>query len=238
MYIKIMTYNIHHGEGIDKKLDLNRISDVITKSNADIIGLNEVDKHFSKRSDYVDQMDFLANKLNYYYAFGPSLSLKSKKERFIPEYGNGILSRFPLQTSHNHLFDKGPCFIEGRAILEATIELNQKLVNVYVTHLSLSPNLHKKQSDFIIRKAKKPAIILGDWNMKGLSKRWKKIVEEYEDVWETAGNTSGFTYPSKKPRKRLDYIFVSEDIKIIDVQVIDSFPLASDHLPLMATLAI
>ena len=41
-----MTYNIHHGKGIDKQTDLHRIADIIEKSKADIIGLNEIDKKF------------------------------------------------------------------------------------------------------------------------------------------------------------------------------------------------
>ena len=49
-----MTYNIHHGKGIDKVVDLKRIADVITQSGAEIIGLNEVDIHFSNRSHFVN----------------------------------------------------------------------------------------------------------------------------------------------------------------------------------------
>lgn len=48
-----MTFNIHHGRGIDRKLDLRKIKDVIKSSRADIIALNEVDKEFSFRSKYV-----------------------------------------------------------------------------------------------------------------------------------------------------------------------------------------
>ena len=49
--IRVMSYNIHHGEGIDGKLDLKRIGDIIKNSNADIIGLQEVDKNFGSRSN-------------------------------------------------------------------------------------------------------------------------------------------------------------------------------------------
>ncbi len=111
-------------------------------------------------------------------------------------------------------------------------------MHVYVTHLSLNPCLHKKQSEFIINKVNRPAVIIGDWNMNVQSKRWQKVVEVYRDVWDSVENQTGLTYPSKKPRKRLDYIFVSEDFKILDVQVNESIPTASDHLPLVATLSI
>jgi endonuclease/exonuclease/phosphatase family metal-dependent hydrolase len=35
--IRIMSYNIRHGEGMDGKVDLYRVADVIKSSGADII---------------------------------------------------------------------------------------------------------------------------------------------------------------------------------------------------------
>lgn len=91
-----MTFNIHHGKGIDKQVDLYRIAEVIEKSDADIIGLNEVDKHFSKRSLYENQIGWLAKQLNIEHAFSPSLSIKSKNSTTIRQYGNALLSRYPI----------------------------------------------------------------------------------------------------------------------------------------------
>ncbi|MFS0864408.1 endonuclease/exonuclease/phosphatase family protein [Fredinandcohnia sp. 179-A 10B2 NHS] len=237
--IKVMTFNIHHGKGTDKKLELNRIKDVIYSSGADIIGLNEVDKNFSKRSNYVDQIELLANELHYFYAFSPSLSKKSRKTEYeYHQYGNALLSRYPLKHSQNHLLNYLPRVIEGRSVLEAAIEVNEKILNVFVTHLSLNPITHWLQSSFILNKLEAPAIILGDWNMKPYSRNWKRVTKNFEDVWEEKGSGLGNTYPSTKPRMRLDYIFISHDLKTVDVKVIDQIPFASDHLPLVATLSI
>ncbi|PTX59986.1 hypothetical protein C8P63_110131 [Melghirimyces profundicolus] len=43
--VRVMTYNIHAGIGSDGKYDLSRIAKVIEESNADVIGLQEVDVH-------------------------------------------------------------------------------------------------------------------------------------------------------------------------------------------------
>lgn len=231
--IKVMTFNIHHGKGMDKHVDLKRISEVITSSNADIIGLNEVDKKFSKRSHFVDQIESLANELNFYYAFSPSITNKSDNQ-----YGNGVLSRYPLISNKNQTFNFFPRFVEGRSLLEATVEVNQKPVNIYVTHLSLHPYLHRLQTEMILRRVRNPAIILGDWNMKPNSKRWERVIENYVDVWNEFGKGAGNTYPSPKPRTRLDYIFVSKEIKILSTEIYDKIPIASDHLPLLATFLI
>ncbi len=42
--LRVMTYNIHIGIGMDKKLDLQRIADVINRERPDLVGLQEVDR--------------------------------------------------------------------------------------------------------------------------------------------------------------------------------------------------
>ncbi len=237
---KIMTYNIHHGMGIDKRLDLYRIAEVIDNSNADIIGLNEVDKLFSKRSDYEDQVDWLAKQLKMESAFGPSLSLKSDKSTTERQYGNALLSRYSIVNQKNHLFNFMPGLIEGRSMLETTIRIKDKLVQVYVTHLSLNPLLHRRQTDFIIKRYQNnshPMILMGDCNMRPRSTAWNKITNELQDVWRVVGDGNGYTYPSLQPRFRLDYIFVSPKIRVIAADIVTKIPKASDHLPLKAILS-
>lgn len=50
---RVMSYNIHHGRGLDGKIDLERIANVIKKEGADIVTLQEVDKGV-ERSDRQD----------------------------------------------------------------------------------------------------------------------------------------------------------------------------------------
>lgn len=236
----VMTFNIHHGRGMDKQLDLFRIAEVIEKSDADIIGLNEVDKYFSKRSDYEDQISWLAKQLNMNQTFGPSLSLTSKNSTNVRQYGNALLSRYPIVNEKRHLFNFIPGLIEGRSLLDSTIEIKKKLFQINVTHLSLNPILHRKQTDFIVNqhlKTPHPMIIMGDWNMKPESKGWRKITREFQDAWHLAGKGAGFTYPSLRPRSRLDYLFVSHHFRVIEAEIIMNFPNASDHLPVKATLS-
>lgn len=237
MQLKVMTFNIRHAKGTDKKVDLHRIAHVIQKSKADIIGLNEVD-HYFRRSDYQDQTNWLANHLNMHYLFSPSLCLKPNGGSQYHQYGNALLSHFPISQSQTYLFSG---LIEGRSLLEATLDINHKKITVYVTHLTLNPYLHRKQTQFVIDQAKSnnnPAIIMGDWNMKPRSKAWTRMQEHFTDVWTFSKKKQGFTYPSSFPRLRLDYIFVNKHVDIISTEIITSLPEASDHLPVMATLQI
>ncbi|WP_174734892.1 endonuclease/exonuclease/phosphatase family protein [Mesobacillus harenae] len=240
MGTKVMTYNIHHGKGLDKQVNLDRICKVIDRSNADIIGLNEVDFNFSERSRYAHQIQTLADKLKYDYAFSPSVTIKAQNGQ-IRQYGNGILSRFPIGTIKSHPFNFVSGMIEGRSMLEASIEINGKQADFFVTHLSLNPFLHKKQSNSIIEIANKkqgPLVLMGDWNMKPSTWKWNRIASHFTDVWSKTGKADGATFPARRPVMRLDYQFVNKQVEVIDCMVFAEIPEASDHLPVLSTLVI
>src|SRR6267143_4106500 len=87
---RVMTYNIHHGEGLDGKVDLLRIADLIKHESADIVALQEVDKGVERtpRRDFPDELAALTGMTcvfsnNYSYQGG--------------EYGNAVLTRFPVK---------------------------------------------------------------------------------------------------------------------------------------------
>lgn len=69
------------------------------------------------------------------------------------------------------------------------------------------------------------------------SRKWRRIVKTFHDVWHEAGRTTGYTYLSTKPRARLDNIFATKDLTIEDAEVVVSIPNASDHLPLISTFS-
>jgi endonuclease/exonuclease/phosphatase family metal-dependent hydrolase len=237
--IKVMTFNIHHGKGVDKQANLSRIAEVIDACDADVIGLNEVDRHFSKRSLYEDQASWLANQLKMDYAFSPSISKQSKSLKEVRQYGNALLSSFPIIKKKTHQINEISGVIEGRSLLDADIQINKQPIQINVTHLSLNPFLHKKQTDFILNhhhNNSNPVILMGDLNMRPGSKGWNKLSKEFQDAWHLKGRGAGCTYPSPRPRARLDYIFASHDFSVGDARIVTKIPNASDHLPVIATL--
>src|SRR5687768_38666 len=52
--LPVMTFNIHHGVGLDGRLDLARVAAVIRASGAEVIALQEVDRHYGERSAFAD----------------------------------------------------------------------------------------------------------------------------------------------------------------------------------------
>ncbi|MDF0725640.1 endonuclease/exonuclease/phosphatase family protein [Cytobacillus sp. S13-E01] len=234
--LKVVTFNIHHGKGIDKKMDLNRVALLLRESGAQIIGLNEVDFNFGKRSNYQDQAGFLAKQLNMTAVHGPTL-IKGNNDlnQNTRKFGNAILSNVEYSNHKNHHLYAIPFFSEGRGLLELTIRIDEIDLSVFVTHLSLNPFLQTMQIKEILQiiKKKKYAILMGDFNLRPKSKGYNLIVTELND---TASPEIGETYPAQKPRHKLDFIFTSRSMTVLHSEVIKNNPVVSDHLPLAATL--
>lgn len=239
MQIKVMTFNIRHGKGTDGKLDLHRITEAMGDNQADIIGFNEVDRHFSKRSEYTDQLSWLAKRLDMNQAFGATIALHARGTPVRREYGNALLSRYPIVLSENHMIGYHTRFLEGRSLLEINVHIHGQPMKIYLTHLSLNPLVRRKQIKFIAGKVngeRQPVILLGDCNMRPGSREWRLMSGYLTDACHAAGMSPSYTFPSFRPAAQLDYIFVSRNLHIASVEVIKKIPAASDHLPLMATL--
>src|SRR5947209_8634714 len=84
--LRVMTYNIHVGVGMDKKLDVQRIAEVINQEKPDLVGLQEVDRGV-KRTEGKDEIAELANLTRMDYAFAHNLDYQGG------QYGVAILSR-------------------------------------------------------------------------------------------------------------------------------------------------
>ena len=73
--MKVMTYNIHHGEGTDGVIDLPRIAGVIRAVNPQIVLLQDVDRG-TRRAGEVDQAEELAKLLGWHHVFGEAMPLE------------------------------------------------------------------------------------------------------------------------------------------------------------------
>lgn len=237
--LRTMSYNIHHGVGMDGLLDLDRIADVIAEAEPDIVGLQEVDKHYSGRSNWEDQGKYLAEKLDMHYAYGVNLNYDPVSQSPLMaqrQYGTAILSKYPIEAYENvHLDSLGK---EQRGLLRATIQVDGVQAHFYTTHLGLTPEertVQVKQVMELVSQQKGPSIIVGDFNAWSLSKAMKPILSEYWDAFakKSYANTSN----SKFPYQRIDYILAKADrVQFSDQKVLRTK--ASDHLPIVADITL
>lgn len=233
--VKVMSYNIHHAEGIDGELNLKRIARIIKDADTDIVGLQEVDNHWSERSDFQDQAKELARHLGMYYTYAANLDLEPTEEGgHRRQYGTAVLSKYPITDFKNYPLTKiGNT--EQRGLLETTINVKGTSLHFYNTHLALTSaerEVQIKEMIEIAEQKKGNKVLMGDLNATPESTEMKPMYDAYADAF--AKTPEAYTYPAENPSKRIDYIFTSEDIEIEDTEVI-STP-ASDHLPLTAEI--
>jgi len=72
--MRIATYNIHDGIGLDGRFDLDRLTTVIRASGADIIGIQEVPRYL-RNANSLDSMRVFAEAVDMYGAFSPSYTM-------------------------------------------------------------------------------------------------------------------------------------------------------------------
>lgn len=223
--IKAMTYNIHRGINREGKLNLDDIGNIIKASEADVISLQEVERH-SIRTRFKDQVEILANELSMSYAYGKSINILNG------QYGNAILTKYPIEEYR--VFEL-PIEGERRTLLRALININGYKLYAFSTHLGLDAAEREKQISEIkgiIEASEFDYILMGDFNT---------TVDKLEDIKEICLDTAEFfdehtqsTYESDKLSERIDYIFLSSKLLPLSYNIINSN--ASDHYPVVVEL--
>ncbi|QIN85255.1 metal-dependent hydrolase [Rubrobacter tropicus] len=237
--VRVMSYNIHHGEGADGRLDLDRIAGVIRSEKAEVVGLQEVDR-FWRRSDFVDQVDYLAEELDMYAAYGANLDLPpddpSQPRR---RYGTAILSKYPIIESGNTFLPRLGTS-EQRGLLEALIKVKGAPVRFYNTHLQHNSSEERALQVRAIMEHTKdvegPQILVGDLNALPGAPELAPLYGRYDDAWTLGGEGPGYTIGAENPNRRIDYVFVTPDVAVRSASVPRT--LASDHLPVVAELSV
>lgn len=253
--VRVMTYNVHHGEAMDGEVDLASIAEVIRSSDADIVGLQEVDRHWSDRSAFADQLAALADQLaalaemlDMHAVWGPIYNLPSAhRGRPNREYGLAILSRFPVVAGENFELIRLPSIGTDpvRTVLPgfpmATLDLDGIHLHVYNVHLDYrsDPALRRLQADEVTARVEQtsgPKVLIGDFNAPPDGPELTSIRERLGDAWDIAGRGDGYTFPADAPNRRIDHIYVADGIEVVSVDVPET--VASDHRPVVAELVV
>ncbi|SBT49353.1 endonuclease/exonuclease/phosphatase family protein [Micromonospora auratinigra] len=240
--LQVMSFNIHHGAGSDGLVDLSHIAGVIRDNHVDVVGLQEVDRHFGTRSDFVDQAAWLARELRMHVVFGANLDL-DPIEAGQPrrQFGTAILSTAPILDWDNTLL---PRFgeHEQRGLLRARVNVRGVPVQVYNTHLEHTNRPERlaqvEAITGLIGAQDESVVLFGDLNADPWTPEIQALTDRLVDAWEAAGLGDGYTYPTYDPHKRIDYVLQSGDVIVRSVAVLTDpeSASASDHLPVLAEL--
>ena len=204
---------------------LPEITRFIKSVDPDIVGLIEVDTG-SIRSRRVNQAEAIAADLNMNTSYETKYGSKSLNKilPIIRKQGNAFMAAHRVHGEKFHYFDTG--------IKRLIIELEMAEFAIYLVHLSLKyrhRHLQLRRLYDLVSGTKKPVIVAGDFNT-----FWgeNEIYLFLRAAKLRSANADGIpTYPSRSPRKELDFILYQEGIRVTRFEV----PKVkfSDHLPLV-----
>lgn len=222
--LRIMSYNIRDGRGMDGLTDYQRTADVINGVTPDVVAVQEVDS-VTARSNGADVLRELSERTLMFRSYAPAIDYDGGK------YGIGILSREkPLQVRHVPL----PGREEARTFLIAEFA-NYVFCS---THLSLTPEDRLLSLPIIRRELEridKPVFIAGDLNATPGS----EFIKALEKNFLILSNPKQPTFPADVPDSCLDYIaaWKKEAVPFTALRswVVNS-PSQSDHRPIVVDI--
>lgn len=201
------------------------IANFIKSADPDIVGLIEVDTG-SIRSRKVNQAESIASELGMNTSYEIKYGENSINQLLpiIRKQGNAFLAAPRVHGESFHYFDTG--------IKRLIIELEMETFAVFLVHLSLKyrhRHLQLRKLFDLVDATKKPVIVAGDFNT-----FWgeNEIYLFMRAAGLKSANTAGLpTYPSRSPRKELDFVLYQDGITVTDFQIPNVRH--SDHLPLI-----
>ncbi|MFE2379730.1 endonuclease/exonuclease/phosphatase family protein [Streptomyces sp. NPDC059398] len=234
--LRIASYNIHAGAGMDNVFDLDRQASALRALHADVIGLEEVDVHWAARSEWRDVAGELAERLGMRVYFAPIYRVGGR------EFGVAVLSRYRILKAVNHEItrlstqDPDPVPAPAPGFGEVDLRVKGVPLHVYVTHLDYraDPSVRVSQvaeTRRIMGRDHHRKILLGDFNATPDAPELAPLWRELTDV-----DPGAPTFPALNPVQRIDYVAVSRGVGVRGAEVPDT--LASDHRPIVADVSL
>lgn len=230
--IRVLSYNIHHGEGLDGKLDLERIAALINRERPDLVALQEVDRGV-RRTGGIDEPAELGRLTGMTAIFEKNIEYQGG------DYGNAVLTRLPVIYHRNHHLPQSRPG-EQRGMLEVAVRVNGSPLIFYATHFDYHSDDRERLDSvamfkqLIAAQANVPILLAGDLNAEPCSEVLAQLMEFMTESFKTPA-TRPFTYPAENPTKRIDYILHNQHpgLWTVTYRIIDE-PVASDHRPILA----
>jgi endonuclease/exonuclease/phosphatase family metal-dependent hydrolase len=216
--LRVATFNIHHAEGIDGVVDLERIAVLIGSIDPDLIALQELDERVP-RSRLVDQPAELARKLGMHVHFGPAMDLE------VGRYGIALASPRGFRAATIALPRSGN--EEPRAVVVARWGEMQ----IVTTHLSRDRSTRLRQTRHLasmVHQMEGPVIVLGDMNQ-----RVADLAPLFNVGLRPAAPRRGLMDRFRRGFQ-IDHILVSADLIVEHAWTVPTA--SSDHVPLVADL--
>jgi len=227
--IRIVVYNIHHGAGLDERLDLERIARLIASHSPDFVALQEIDVGV-ERTGGVDQAAELGRLTGLTPVFGAFMPYQGG------EYGMAVLTRWEVVESRNIRLPDGAeprtsvvvrarSPESGRRIVFSDVHFYRTEEERMAQAMALAETLDR-ESD--------PVIMAGDFN----SEPGSSVMDALSATWIVLDKGADhLTFPSDGAEREIDFVLFRQGapFEVIAHRALDE-PVASDHRPLYAEL--
>jgi len=228
MHLKILSWNIWFDSP-----DFADICEYLKNNPADIIGLQEVSD-----DPNMNIVEYLT-KLGYNYVYTPAAVARGHGKQF----GNAVFSKYEIVGKTDYVLSKE----KSRNAIRADVRVGNQILHVYSTHLL---HVHQEQSEIqeeqtktlLENLTKDYTLVMGDFNATPASKSIEMLREVLVDN-DLSNTPTWCMYPEGCPicypgglNTRLDYIFLSKDIKLLSSKVDKTK--GSDHLPITIEIEI
>ncbi len=224
--MKLMSFNTQHCLNyVTRAIDFEVMAHAIKACGADIVGLNEM-RDAGSHPDFQAQTAILSELTGLsYHVFAKAIEL--------PEgpYGNGFISRYPIVSAEVIPVPDPATRVTGKHY-ETRCLLKAELANgltVLVIHMGLNPDERENAVATVVKHlAAEKCVLMGDFNAYPEDPVLAPIRERMKDTAELF-EAPLLSFPSDRPKCKIDYIFVTPDVEIIaaDIPAI----VASDHRP-------
>ena len=219
--LRVATYNIHRGRGLDGRVSMRRIAEVLREVDADVVGVQEI---------YEAQAEHLARDLGMQLVTGVTV------RRQEGACGNAVLSRLPLRGVVT--FDLSVRAREARGGIRVDLGLGEQILHVFNVHLGLRGHERAAQVKWLVERhilwddRTGPRIVVGDLNEWFPGRVGRALRREFTSLRRRR------THPALLPLWALDRIYWDHTLRGESLRVHRTrlARVASDHLPLVATL--
>ena len=224
--IKVASYNMRKGIGLDRRRDPGRVLSVLGELDADIVALQEADRRFGTRASAIPP-HMLAEHSDY-----EAVELTDRPHS-IGWHGNALLVRKGVEVEESHALHLPT--LEPRGAVAATLRIGGQRLRVVGMHLDISGLRRRQQArailDHVGAGEPLPTILMGDCN------EWRNRGGCLADFGAQHHLVdTGHSFHSRRPVAKLDRIFASPELEPVDAGVHRSAlaARASDHLPIWA----
>lgn len=230
--IKIMSFNIRHGEDMREEPNLRGILRIIREQKPDLVALQAVDSLVSDGKTQF-QLRQLAIQTGMHYTYG----VADRSEH--GSQGVGILSAWPLEKSQIINLPATPGSdpkILLCGLIRHSRQLTFRFCNARLEYASvLDRALQAAYINRMLEESIQPVLLGMDMGARPNEQPYFSFRKKWKDAAE---GSQLETWNEGIPGDRLDYIFVLQNnkVRVKSYKVIRSYPEVSDHYPIMATV--